>query len=134
MFYGHFDKQPHLTKEWREGLHPTKPVIEDGKLYGRGGADDGYSIFAMMTALKIVQDQGIPHPRCIFVMEGDEESGTGDVEYYIEKYHERLLFGRDCFDGDMMALLKEMDFSEHIFRRLTETNATNLLAVETQGE
>ncbi|MCD6335221.1 MAG: amidohydrolase family protein [Candidatus Latescibacteria bacterium] len=53
---------------------------------------------------------------------------------FIEKYHERLLFGRDCFDGDMMALLKEMDFSEHIFRRVTETNATNLLAVETQGE
>ena len=90
LFYGHFDKQPHLTKDWREGLHPTKPVIEDGKLYGRGGADDGYSIFATMTALKIVQEQGLPHPRCIFIMEGDEESASGDVEYYLEKYHERF--------------------------------------------
>ncbi|MCK5382078.1 MAG: hypothetical protein KAJ81_11425, partial [Candidatus Latescibacteria bacterium] len=53
---------------------------------------------------------------------------------FIKKYHERLLFGRDCFDGDMMALLKEMDLSEAVFRGITETNATTLLAKETQNE
>ena len=53
FFYGHWDKQPHCTG-WDEGLGPTKPVIRDGKLYGRGGADDGYSIFAAMTAIKMV--------------------------------------------------------------------------------
>ena len=60
MFYGHFDKQPHLDG-WDDGLGPTKPVIRDGKLYGRGGADDGYSIYAVLTALKMIQDQNLPH-------------------------------------------------------------------------
>ncbi len=53
LFYGHWDKQPH-GQGWLEGLGPTKPVIRDGMLYGRGGADDGYSIFAVCTALKII--------------------------------------------------------------------------------
>ena len=53
MFYGHWDKQPH-GEGWNEGLGPTKPVIIDGKLYGRGGADDGYSIFAILTAIKMI--------------------------------------------------------------------------------
>ncbi len=53
LFYGHFDKQPH-GEGWREGLGATKPVIIDEMLYGRGGADDGYSIFLMMTAIKII--------------------------------------------------------------------------------
>jgi len=53
LFYGHFDKQPHGTG-WKEGLSATKPVIKDGKLYGRGGSDDGYSIFTIMTAVKIL--------------------------------------------------------------------------------
>lgn len=51
MFYGHFDKQPHMTG-WNEGLGPTTPVIRDGFLYGRGGADDGYSVYASITAVK----------------------------------------------------------------------------------
>ena len=55
MFYGHFDKQPHMSG-WDEGLSATNPVIKNGKLYGRGGADDGYSIFVFMAAIKIIQD------------------------------------------------------------------------------
>ncbi|MFH1006578.1 MAG: amidohydrolase family protein [Candidatus Latescibacterota bacterium] len=52
---------------------------------------------------------------------------------FIETYSERLLFGRDYFDGEMMALLKELGISDEAFRRLTETNATRLLAGEAQG-
>jgi len=55
MFYGHWDKQPH-GDGWYEGLGPCKPVIRDGKLYGRGGSDDGYSIFSCVTAIKMIQE------------------------------------------------------------------------------
>lgn len=61
MFYGHYDKQPPFTG-WEEGLGPNIPVIKNGKLYGRGGADDGYSTYGTMIAIKTVQSQNIPLP------------------------------------------------------------------------
>lgn len=54
FFYGHYDKQPPFTG-WMEGLGPTIPKIIDGKLYGRGGADDGYSTYSTMLAIKALQ-------------------------------------------------------------------------------
>ena len=47
LCYGHYDKQPEFTG-WEDGLGPWKPVIRDNRLYGRGGADDGYAIFATL--------------------------------------------------------------------------------------
>ena len=38
LLYGHLDKQPEFTG-WEAGLGPWAPVVRDGKLYGRGGAD-----------------------------------------------------------------------------------------------
>ena len=67
MFYGHFDKQPPFVG-WSEGKGPTTPVIENGKLYGRGGADDGYSTYSSMLAVKAVQEQGIPIPSKHFLI------------------------------------------------------------------
>lgn len=89
LFYGHFDKQPHM-EGWREGLGPTKPVIENGRLYGRGASDDGYAIFATILAIKACQEQGLPHSRCVLLFECDEESGTGDLEHYCEKLMGRI--------------------------------------------
>ena len=71
LFYGHFDKQPPF-KGWMEGLGPTIPKIIDGKLYGRGGADDGYSTYSTMLSLKALQLQGIKLPRCVMITEGDQ--------------------------------------------------------------
>src|SRR5450631_2069689 len=62
VLYGHLDKQPEMTG-WRDGLGPWIPVIEDGKLYGRGGADDGYAVFASLSAIGALQAQGLPHAR-----------------------------------------------------------------------
>jgi acetylornithine deacetylase/succinyl-diaminopimelate desuccinylase-like protein len=90
LLYGHLDKQPPLTEFWAEGLHPHKPVIRDGKLYGRGGADDGYSIFAAVAALGALQAQGMPHSRCVITIEACEESGSKDLPYYIESLKERI--------------------------------------------
>jgi len=89
LLYGHFDKQPHMTG-WKEGLGATTPVIRDGKLYGRGGADDGYAIYNSVMAIKAIQELGLSHPRCIIFIEGDEESGSIDLEFYFNKFSERI--------------------------------------------
>ena len=89
LIYGHLDKQPEMTG-WREGLGPWTPVIKDGKLYGRGGADDGYSTFAAVTAIQALHEQSIPHARCIILIESCEESGSFDLPYYIDSLADRI--------------------------------------------
>eukprot|EP01017_Pseudomicrothorax_dubius_P038257 TRINITY_DN5704_c0_g1_i1.p1 TRINITY_DN5704_c0_g1~~TRINITY_DN5704_c0_g1_i1.p1 ORF type:complete len:484 (+),score=120.17 TRINITY_DN5704_c0_g1_i1:1396-2847(+) len=89
LFYGHYDKQPPFLP-WREGLGPTTPVLEDGKLYGRGGADDGYALFGSLLAIKTCQEQGSSHPRCVLFIEGDEESGSPSLEDYFFKMLKRI--------------------------------------------
>jgi acetylornithine deacetylase/succinyl-diaminopimelate desuccinylase-like protein len=51
LLYGHYDKQPEFTG-WADGLEPWQPTIRDGKLYGRGGADDGYAVFGSLAAIR----------------------------------------------------------------------------------
>lgn len=82
LMYGHLDKQPPFTG-WSEGLGPQDPVIKDGHLYGRGGADDGYSTFATIASIKACQDNNGPLPRIVILIEGAEESNTDDLFYYV---------------------------------------------------
>jgi acetylornithine deacetylase/succinyl-diaminopimelate desuccinylase-like protein len=89
LLYGHMDKQPEMTG-WRENLGPWNPVIEDEKLYGRGGGDDGYAVFAALTAVRALKDQRVPHARCVVIIEACEESGSYDLPYYIEALAERI--------------------------------------------
>jgi len=89
LLYGHLDKQPEMTG-WSDDLGPWKPVIKDGKLYGRGGADDGYAAFSSLTAIKALQEQAIPHARCVVIIEACEESGSYDLPHYIEHLRERI--------------------------------------------
>ncbi len=89
LLYGHYDKQPEFSG-WADGLEPWKPVIRDGKLYGRGGADDGYAVFGSLTAIRALQEQGISHARCVVLIEGCEESGSFDLPHYIEALEERI--------------------------------------------
>jgi acetylornithine deacetylase/succinyl-diaminopimelate desuccinylase-like protein len=89
LLYGHMDKQPEMTG-WAEGLGPWQPVLRGDRLYGRGGADDGYSTFASLAAIRILQSQGIPHARCVVIIEGCEESGSYDLPHYIEHLRERI--------------------------------------------
>ncbi|HEX7012365.1 MAG TPA: M20 family metallopeptidase [Steroidobacteraceae bacterium] len=89
LMYGHMDKQPEFTG-WAEGLGPWTPVLRDGRLYGRGGADDGYAVFGSLLALRALQDQGIPHARCIILIEGSEESGSPDLPPYIDALAGRI--------------------------------------------
>lgn len=89
LLYGHYDKQPEFSG-WEEDLDPWTPVIRDGKLYGRGGADDGYAVFGSLTAIRALQEQGIPHARCVVLIEGCEESGSFDLPFYFAHLGERL--------------------------------------------
>jgi len=89
LLYGHLDKQPEMTG-WREGLSPWKPVREGDKLYGRGGADDGYSAFASLAALRLLHEQGVPHARAVVLIEAGEESGSPDLPAYIEALAARI--------------------------------------------
>jgi acetylornithine deacetylase/succinyl-diaminopimelate desuccinylase-like protein len=75
LLYGHLDKQPEFTG-WLPGLEPWKPVIREGKLYGRGGADDGYAVFSSLTAIAALKAQGVALPRCVLLIEASEESGS----------------------------------------------------------
>jgi acetylornithine deacetylase/succinyl-diaminopimelate desuccinylase-like protein len=89
LLYGHYDKQPEFTG-WDDDLDPWKPVVRDGKLYGRGGADDGYAVFGSLTAIRALQEQGIDHARCVVIIEGCEESGSFDLPYYIDRLSDRI--------------------------------------------
>ncbi len=89
LLYGHYDKQPEFDG-WHEGLAPWQPVERDGKLYGRGGADDGYALFASLCAIEAAQKQDIPHPRCVVLIEGCEESGSYDLPFYVAHLKDRI--------------------------------------------
>jgi acetylornithine deacetylase/succinyl-diaminopimelate desuccinylase-like protein len=89
LLYGHYDKQPEFSG-WDEDLDPWTPTIRDGKLYGRGGADDGYATFGSLTAIRAMQEQGVPHAHCIVIIEGCEESGSFDLPYYIDLLEDRI--------------------------------------------
>ena len=89
LLYGHLDKQPEMTG-WREGLGPWIPVYEDGKLYGRGSADDGYAVFAALSAIMALDAQGIARPHCVGLIETCEESGSVDLPAYLELLAPRM--------------------------------------------
>ena len=89
LMYGHLDKQPAMVG-WEPGLGAWTPVIRDGKLYGRGGADDGYAIFASIASIKALQDQKIAHSRIVIIIECCEESGSVDLPAYIDILSDRI--------------------------------------------
>jgi acetylornithine deacetylase/succinyl-diaminopimelate desuccinylase-like protein len=89
LMYGHLDKQPEFTG-WRSDLGPWSPKYEDGKLYGRGGADDGYAVYASIAAVAALKSQKKAHPRIVGLIETCEESGSYDLMPYIDALGSRL--------------------------------------------
>jgi acetylornithine deacetylase/succinyl-diaminopimelate desuccinylase-like protein len=89
LLYGHLDKQPPMSG-WLDGLGPWTPVRRDEKLYGRGGADDGYSAFAALAAIQAVRAEGGSHARCVLLVEASEESGSPDLPAHVEALAPRL--------------------------------------------
>jgi acetylornithine deacetylase/succinyl-diaminopimelate desuccinylase-like protein len=89
LLYGHLDKQPEMAG-WRDDLGPWKPVIEGDRLYGRGGADDGYAAFASLLAIEAAQASGLSHTRCVVLIEASEESGSPDLPAYLDALAGRI--------------------------------------------
>jgi len=89
LMYGHLDKQPAMVG-WDAGLGPWTPVLRDGRLFGRGGADDGYAIFAAVTAIRALKQQGTPHSRIVIIIECCEESGSLDLPAYIDLLSDKI--------------------------------------------
>lgn len=89
LMYGHLDKQPEFDG-WRRDLGPWTPVLDGDKLYGRGGADDGYAIYASIAAIQALKSQNTPHPRIVGMIETSEESGSGDLLPYVDALKPRL--------------------------------------------
>ena len=89
LLYGHLDKQPEM-EGWDADLGPWQPVMRDGRLYGRGGADDGYAAFASLAAIEALQAQGLSHSRCVVLIEACEESGSYDLFPYVEHLAQRI--------------------------------------------
>jgi acetylornithine deacetylase/succinyl-diaminopimelate desuccinylase-like protein len=89
VLYGHLDKQPPLGN-WSEGLDPFKPVRRGNRLYARGVSDDGYAVFSALLAIEAMEANGIPHGRCVVLIEASEESGSSDLEAYLDALAEHL--------------------------------------------
>ena len=104
LLYGHLDKQPEMVG-WRDDGGPWTPIIENGRLFGRGGADDGYAIFSALSALGALSAQGVRHARCVGLIETCEESGSYDLPAYLDALQPRLgnvdlVIGLDSGCGD----------------------------------
>jgi len=89
LLYGHLDKQPEFPG-WQPGLGPWEPVLRDGKLYGRGGADDGYAVFSSLTAIAALKAQKVPLARCVLLIEACEESGSVDLPAHLDALGEQI--------------------------------------------
>jgi acetylornithine deacetylase/succinyl-diaminopimelate desuccinylase-like protein len=89
LLYGHLDKQPEM-EGWAEGFGPWIPLLKDGKLYGRGGADDGYAMFGGLAAILALRAQIVAHARCVILIEACEESGSDDLPFYVDHLAPRL--------------------------------------------
>lgn len=108
LLYGHLDKQPEM-EGWREGLGPWTPVVDGDRLYGRGGADDGYAAFASLTAIEALHAADGAHARLIVLIEASEESGSPDLPAYVEALADRIgspslvvCLDSGCIDYDRM--------------------------------
>ena len=89
LMYGHLDKQPEM-EGWDDDLGPWKPVLKDNKLYGRGGADDGYALFASLTVVNALMEQNVALPRILILIEFSEESGSPDLPHYMDLCADRI--------------------------------------------
>ena len=89
LLYGHLDKQPEMTG-WDDDLGPWKPVLRGERLYGRGGADDGYAIYGSLAAILALREQQVPHARCVVLIEACEESGSYDLPAYVDHLADRI--------------------------------------------
>lgn len=89
LMYGHLDKQPEM-EGWRESTGPWTPLLENDKLYGRGGADDGYAVFAVMATILALRKFNLDHAGITGIIEFSEESGSPDLPAYLNEFENEI--------------------------------------------
>jgi acetylornithine deacetylase/succinyl-diaminopimelate desuccinylase-like protein len=89
LIYGHMDKQPPMGV-WRDGLDPFKGVRDGERFYGRGTGDDGYSVFAGISALVALETAKVSRPRTVLLIEASEESGSPDLRAHLDDVMDRI--------------------------------------------
>lgn len=83
----HLDVVP-AGEGWTQ-TEPFEPVVKDGKLFGRGTADDKGPAVAALYAMRAVKELGIPLSKNVRLILGtDEECGSSDIDYYYDKEKE----------------------------------------------
>ena len=125
LLYSHFDKQPPL-ENWSEGLHPRKPILKNGKIYGRGTADDGYAIFSLIECIKIIQQENLPHGEIKIIIEGAEESGSPGLIEYLIKLKDKIK------SPDLMICLDSVSGNYENFWMTTSLRGNQLFEVDVE--
>jgi len=113
LLYGHLDKQPPLGA-WSEGLDPYQPVRRGNRIFARGVADDGYAMFSALLAIEELERTGVPHSRCVVLIEASEESGSPDLEPHLD------VLGAELGNVELMICL---DSGAHSYDRLWVTTS-----------
>jgi succinyl-diaminopimelate desuccinylase len=94
LVYGHYDVQPpDPLGEWT--TPPFEPTVRDGNLYARGATDDKGQMLTHVESVEAWVNSGNPLPLEIkFLIEGEEEIGSSNLERYVAQNREKL--GCDC--------------------------------------
>ena len=112
----HLDVVP-VTKNWKE-TEPFEPVIKDGKIYGRGTADDKGPAIAAIYAMRALKECGVPLKNSLrLILGSDEECGSEDLEYYYAREEEASMSFTPDADFPVINLEKgrlQKDFTKEL--------------------
>ena len=95
LVYGHYDVQPADPIELWDG-DPFEPVIKEtdihpeGAIFARGACDDKGQMFMHLKAFEILKEQGDIPCNIKFMIEGEEEVGSMNLEPFIKNYRDKL--------------------------------------------
>lgn len=89
MVYGHYDVQPVEPLDlWKSP--PFEPVVRDGKIWGRGADDDKGQLFMHVKAFELMNATGTLPCNVKFMIEGEEEVGSVNLEKFCKDHTEML--------------------------------------------
>jgi len=89
LVYGHYDVQPADPIELWDSP-PFEPVIKDGKIFARGACDDKGQMFMHVKAFELMMQTNQLPCNVKFIIEGEEEVGSANLEKFITEYKEKL--------------------------------------------
>jgi acetylornithine deacetylase/succinyl-diaminopimelate desuccinylase-like protein len=89
LVYGHYDVQPPDPMNLWDSP-PFEPVVKDGKIYARGACDDKGQVYMHVKAVEVLQEQGELPCNLKFIIEGEEEVGSQNLEGFIAAHKEML--------------------------------------------